>query len=539
MKKYFLSQYILGCLILLGFAVTFSSCEDEANDWGVDGSQSQMFTPVKFEPSRIAATSVDLAFSGVPNAKSYVIEISQDSLEFTNIISTVEILKENLVPDPNASGRDNYIVTIDNLESQVRYSARIKSISVDGLPDSKWAEGTFRTPSEQIVSEFTYGESSAILKWQPGLQVTHYIVSINDVEQKLPLTQENISAGELEITDLEPNTDYVIYITNGDRIRGRAAFKTYPKVSGDGEKFYLAGDEDIVEYLNALTAEQVVLVLPAGSRYEIGDAWTLPAHITSLTLWGLPATDEPKAYLNVKEIKLDASVTNFKIWIQNMIVEGTNASADYLMNDNPSSDRTISDFRIENSDISAVRGIFRMRNKLTVQNITIDNCIINNIGSYGVVSQDAATVVIGDINIKNSTVYNINNTNVMAFKGITSSLVVEHCTFYNAQAKDRYFANFDNNAANIPATFRVSDCIFSAPDASVTVRGTNPKIDSQYVFGSYRTNDYTVAANYPLTGVLDYSKSSADLFENVSEGNFKIKDISIGGDAQPGDPRWW
>lgn len=541
MKKYFLSKYIIGCLLLTGATLGFTACEDDANDWGVDDSKAQMFTPVTFETSKISATAVDLAFSTVPNAKSYIVEYSKDSLQFSAIVGNMELLADDLIVDSTSTNK-RYLVPLKDLDAATRYSARIKATSNNGLPESKWAEVTFKTPSEQVFNPVTaITGSSALLSWEPGIAVTHiYLLMENGPLTEITLTPENISTGKLTLNDLKENTNYAVVIYNNEIKRGSIIFKTDEKIPEDGVWHELKATDNIVDYLNNVSDEKVVLILPAGSSYEIGAAWELPAQIKHLILWGRSSeTGDAKAVINFKEIKLAASVTEFAFRIHNMTVTGTDASADYVMNDNPSKARTITEFKLDGCDISSFRGVFRMRGVLTVNNIEIDNCIINNIGSYGVVISDAAAVSAGNISLTNSTVYNINNGDVMKFKSKVSSISIKASTFYNAQSKDRYLLSFDGKAANLPSSLGVNRCLFAGADASVTVRGTNPKMDGQFVFNSYKTSDYVVADNYPLLGVEDYSKTSSDLFENPEEGNFKIKDISIGGDAQPGDPRWW
>ena len=96
MKNKFSIKNIISSLLILGLTLGFSSCED-VNDWGVDDSFNRMFSPVTFETAQVGATSVSLRFSSVPNAQSYVIEFSKDSLQFTTITNTVEILADDIV----------------------------------------------------------------------------------------------------------------------------------------------------------------------------------------------------------------------------------------------------------------------------------------------------------------------------------------------------------------------------------------------------------------------------------------------------------
>lgn len=537
MKKNFLIKNILSCLFILGLTISFTSCED-VNDWGTDDSYNRMFSPVTFETARVGATSVDLRFSSVPNAQSYIVEFSQDSLEFKTITNTVEILAQDIVLDSTSTSKV-YLTTVKKLDPEMRYSARMKVTSNNGLPESRWVTLTFKTTGEQImnaVSNIT--ESSATLTWELESDVTHILLSGGGLDKKqIALSASDVSESKFELSGLKENTGYSVEIYNGDRKKGSKTFTTAQKISGDGKRYTMTGTENIVDFLNGITDSEVVLVIPSTAKFEIGDAWILPAHIKSLTLWGLAG--EGQAAISFKEIKLDNAVSTFKIWIHNMKVTGTDASADYVMNDNPSAARTISEFKIDNCIVTAFRGVLRMRAALTVGKIDMDNCLISNIGSYGVITIDAGTVSAGSISLTNSTVYKINNTTLITCKSKPSSLKIDNCTLFDVVGKDKYIVNFDGKAANIAGTFSINNCLFGASDASISTRATNPKIESTFVYDSYKTNEYTVASGYPLTGVLDYNNTSTNLFTDPANGNFKIKDTNIGGGRQPGDPRWW
>lgn len=539
MKNNFLLKNILSCLFILGLTICFTSCED-VNDWGTDGSYNRMFSPVTFETAKVGATSVDLRFSSVPNAKSYVIEFSKDSLEFKAITNTVEILAEDIVLDSTSTSKV-YLTTVKKLDPEMRYSARMKATSNNGLPESLWVTLTFKTSGEQIlnaVSNIT--ESSATLTWEAEAEVTHLLLSGGGLSKKeITLSASNIAESKFDLSDLKQNTSYTVEIYDGSRKKGTKSFMTAQRISGDGKRYFMTGTENIVDFLNGITDSEVVLVIPSTAKFAIGDVWTLPAHIKSLTLWGLVGAVEGQAAISFKEIKLDNTVSTFKLWIHNMKVTGTDASADYVLNDNPTGARTISEFKIDNCLVTAFRGVLRMRAALTVGKIEIDNCLISNIGSYGVITIDAATVAVGSISMTNSTVYKINNTTLITCKSKPSSLKIDYCTLYDVVGKDKYIVNFDGKAANVAGTFTINNCLFGASDATISTRATNPKIESTFVYDSYKTNDYSVASGYPLTGVLDYDNTSANLFTDPVNGNFKIKDTNIGGEKQPGDPRWW
>ena len=210
---------------MLGLTLGFSSCED-VNDWGVDDSFNRIFSPVTFETAQVGATSVSLRFSSVPNAQSYVIEFSKDSLQFTTITNTVEILADDIVLDPNSTSK-LYLATVKKLDPESRYSARMKVTSNNGLPESRWVTLTFKTSGEQIfdaVSNIT--ESSATLTWEAEAEVTHIILSSGGTKKQIDLSPSNITESKLELSDLKENTSYTVEIYNGDRKKGTKSFTT-------------------------------------------------------------------------------------------------------------------------------------------------------------------------------------------------------------------------------------------------------------------------------------------------------------------------
>lgn len=524
--------FLIG-VILLGS----TSCED-TNDWGVDGDQNRTFSPVVFELVKPGATFADVRFSKVTNAQSYIIEISQDSLEFATIVDKTEVLAEQAVDDSTSVGKNLYLTTLKKLEPETRYSARIKVTSDKNLPESKWATVTFKTITEQIldaVSAIT--ASSATLIWESGLEVTHITYVGNGKKTEIKLTPQNITEGKLVLTGLAEYTSYTVQIFNNEKKRGTRIFQTEENLPEGAITYKLTGTENIVDYLSKVIDTKVTLVIPEGISFNIGSSWTLPAHIKELNIWGEPVVDKTQSKIIVKEIKLENSVSEFKFRIHNMEIEGIDPGNDYVMNDNPSTPRTISEFKLDKCTISNVRGVFRTRSVLTVEKIDIDNCIIHTIGSYGVLSIDDAKVIVTDVDVKNSTIYNITNTNAFTFKSKANQFKVSNCTFYNAIGKDKYLANF-NGAANVPSVFGMSNCII-ANSLDVEIRGTSPKITGEYVTNSYKTNEITISTGYPMGGLLDYNNTSAKLFQDPANSNFKIIDPTIGGGTQPGDSRWW
>ncbi len=118
-------------LILLAATITSllpTACEDKIDPLLTELEVNRAFSPTGLT-ARIRNHRND--------AQHYVVEFSQDSLEFTNIILTRTVMPDE-IPIQETFGGDT------------RYSARVKAVSNSGKADSKWATVTIRTEPENI-----------------------------------------------------------------------------------------------------------------------------------------------------------------------------------------------------------------------------------------------------------------------------------------------------------------------------------------------------------------------------------------------------
>ena len=87
--------------ILLGvLAFSAVACQEDANDWGIEPGHDRLFRTTEFKVAdNTSPTSIMLSYRGITDASKYIFEFSKgDSLEFTNIVKTVEILADTLTP---------------------------------------------------------------------------------------------------------------------------------------------------------------------------------------------------------------------------------------------------------------------------------------------------------------------------------------------------------------------------------------------------------------------------------------------------------
>ncbi len=555
MKYNNLLKYLLGCFLAAIVVLNFSSCVDD-DDWDIDGSHSRMFRPVTFETDVVGATAVTLRFSKINGAQSYIIELSEDSLAFTNIVRTVELLADTMTFD-NSSSTPKYIAEISRLKASTQYSARIKTTSKkDGIAESEWATLAFKTKGENIlesVQSSDVTDHSVALRWPAGSEVTHIVLtpSLGEVIT-VTLLQDDINAGMKLIDGLTADMPYIAEIYNGETKRGERSFTTNESIPTDGVTYYLSGGEDIVAYLNNITDNKIILVFPVGSSYVAG--WTndqgqaqttlpLNDNVREITFWG---PDNGLASLQMTSIKL--GIATSKMVFRNMELKGTSNAGDYVVNE--STTHNVSEYTFEGCNIHTFRGVLRMQNTANaslINKVKINNCIVHDIGGYGVVNGAVAGAALRyeNVSIENSTFYDIQEILCAFYTPVVNSFTVKNCTFYNAIGNGRYIVNFNNDVMNIPPTFELVNCIFGKfyyignYVDNTSARATNPKITNPFVSESYNTTDFILNTGYPLSGVTDYNGSSTNLFQDPQNANFKIKDTSFAGYGVAGDPRWW
>lgn len=111
------------------FSVLLISCNVDETDQEL--IPERLFRPVQFT-AEIDGTTVVLSWLPVA-AAYYSVELSNDSLQFLDILQTFQI-----------EGKSD--ILIENLFENTRYSARIKAVSnLDGVKDSGYKNITFVT----------------------------------------------------------------------------------------------------------------------------------------------------------------------------------------------------------------------------------------------------------------------------------------------------------------------------------------------------------------------------------------------------------
>lgn len=98
----------------------------------------------------------------------------------------------------------------------------------------------------------------------------------------------------------------------------------------------------------------------------------------------------------------------------------------------------------------------------------------------------------------------------------------------------------DYGSKNVTNGITVTNCIFGVgKGGSTTLRdiktGSGTAVNAS---NNYRTSDYVSAGTNDLPNIITYSKPSTQLWEDPTNGDFKIIDASFPGKSNTGDPRW-
>ncbi|RRN77639.1 DUF5123 domain-containing protein, partial [Pseudoxanthomonas sp. SGD-10] len=142
---------------------------------------------------------------------------------------------------------------------------------------------------------------------------------------------------------------------------------------------------------------------------------------------------------------------------------------------------------------------------------------------------------INNIEVTNSTFYNIGIGLIVHTNADAASLLVDNCTFYDITRGDnnsRYLISYGTKKL---ATATITNSIFSMTKNSNA--GGILIADSYTSTNNYQTADYIVARD-GIKGAANYAQASTELFENPSAADFTIKDGAFAGKLSAGDPRW-
>ncbi len=531
--------------MLVAMALAMSSCEKKVNDWDVDPSHAGLFRSLSFETTNIGATDVEIGYTQTVSANKYVFEFSKDSLEFNEIVKTVEILADTLTPfaPSTTPTRVVYRTIFEDLDGTSPYSVRMKGINTETGQESGYVELFFRTMAEQLFSGADISLDRITMHWPATDNVTHIVVTdpINDDSEvkRVDLTASDKTEGAVTITDLQPGKMYAISIYNDDVLRGTRVLVT-SGISG-GDIIPVSPGDDIPAMVAAALAagkQNIILNFSGDQPYALGSV-TLPSGINSVSLTGTANADGKNPVLQISSFKLSDAQYG-RVIFENVDIHAINGSS-FLITSEQAGMQTMGYWFINCYIEGFGNGVVRLNNAVNVNRIEFANCRVHKNGGWGVVNVGGSEAVVDSIKFTNSTLTDL-STQLMDVRVAVKKIVVQNCTFYNQNAAMSQLLRFDTN--RLPLELQAGNNIISGTNSGAKLNATsydhaNFGLPVSFA-GSYRTNEFEIERDSRgFADITLFSGSAADLFVDPDAGDFRIKPGNgFGGRGTAGDPRW-
>jgi len=508
------------------FSLIFVGCKDNIDPLVEKLDFSRVFTPLNLKVTIRNQTTAEIAWDTKADADSYVVEISEDSLAFTNIVKTITVTSEEIP----------FSILLDGA---TRYSVRIKGVSKTGLADSKLSAIVFKTDAENIISPLAGVDiqgSSVTIKWPAGSEVSHFLIIPGNVERII--TDQEKVAGVATIIGLTGETAYSVTLYKGTKQRGAVTFTTLSVPN-------VFPEDDLSAIISAAQQGDKLVLFP-------GEYLVYTGSITinkSISIKGLYPDNKPIVHI---QFVLESGVQNVEI--KNIEMDGTYidkvTSAEAILGYAFQYNTTGANYgslnvvgcNIHDYDKSLFSGSASIVSSVT--SISMSNCKATNILTNSADCIDFRGGYLASLMLTNSTFVNcapardfvrLDNSSV-AFPGKVSNVLINHCTLYKVSptaGKRILYVRFVDNI------LKVTNSII----AETAGLYTNQSLSAQ---PQCSMNNYFNAPAF-ITGGTDLAGTKFDLsgnhtvlnpgFVDPANGNFKLANQTLI-DNNIGDPRW-
>jgi hypothetical protein len=514
-----------------------------SNDDEVKDDADRLFSPVELS-TNFDGTTVTLTWLPITGAVSYDVDLSRDSLDFTNDVQSFSDVEEATLVIPDLMGGE-------------RYSVRVKANAENSAKDSKFTEITFVTPSENILYQLQgedVGSNDVNLSWDPEKAVTKIVITpaAGGTPLEFELAEADKTAGEKFCDGLEGETDYVAEIFNGEAKRGAVSFKTQIDI---GDATLIQEGDDLIAIINEAGSGTFVV---EGGEYNVSSG---EMELTgSTTIKALNAAAKPVIYgavyiggngsyllenLDFSGYTID--VETGELNMEDRLSYATRVTTDVVTQ----GELIVKDCSFTNFDRSLLRGTEGGAfDKVEFDNIVVDNVTLGNNEFI-----DLRSCAVGQVTLKNSTVSNssvgrhfMRCDDIAGFTG--QVITIENCTFHNiAMPANRFlYIRVVDNQATVKNNVFSQMAVANESDPEVNWDGAEfrvddpatgfPVIDFNYFYKAGKLAEYEVNGPNNITDN-DGDSPFAD-FEN---GDFTVdvnSDIRTSGEGNGamGDPRW-
>lgn len=515
--------YLLG----LATAALTSACSDQSDEiLSID--YDRLFAPINVEARIVNQVNARLSWAAVNGAASYTIEVfANDSLTFAG--SPVKTI-------PGISFTDlPYIVT--GLEGETKYSARIQAIG-ETITESKWSGVYFKTDAEQIFSAVIEEDLSATgvtLRWTAGETATEIVVNPGNIRHTV--TAGEIAAGAATIEGLASETTYTARLMNGTKTRGTVNFTTLVDLGG---AIAVNPEDNFVAMLEAAEEGDAFAFYPGTYTAPLSEGKVGKINISkSIEIKAVRPSDRPV---------LNACITlndGASLSMRQIVLDGENTDGSQAFDFKTAA--TYGSLIIDDCEVrNFTKGFYYVNVAATIDEITINNCLIHNIECSGGDMFDCRSGYIKALNITNSTVWNSCAARDFVryddasgnFAGAAPVITIENCTLdgvSNNSSRRLFYVRFKGNSIRF-----ANNLVSNMPNCG---RGFSDNASTAEP--SFSNNNYFNTANLvSLSGEGKgrfYDTSGTTLnpsYTDAANGDFTLgnEDLSY---KLVGDPRWY
>ncbi|MDR1343548.1 MAG: fibronectin type III domain-containing protein [Prevotellaceae bacterium] len=530
-----LQQFAIYSLLLIAAVscLTMQACKEEDS---ITEEAPRIFRPTGLF-TKVTETSVTVTWNAMPDATSYTVEVSKDSLLFESIIDRYVVTDLTYTLDDLDGGTENGIV----------YSVRVRANSADMEHDSKLVHTTFTIKPENLFKGYysrVTGLGTLSISWTPGKTVTSVRLTPSSGEaETYTISATEMSSGTKTIDNV-PNDAYTVDLYNDDIRRGSMSAKMFGDV-------FLAGGADLSAAI-AAAADNAVIVLASGATPFAASDINLPANKT-VRIVGAHAED--RAVLQPSEGKnVFVLADNSNLFVENLEFDGQypDNQSQYGINHGTAvifGTVAFENCLIRNFGRSAVR---LNHGSAYVDTVRLNRCIFRNMGSngnYSLVQTNVAGAKMDVVEITSCTMQDVSggvmyNAGAVAF----SSFTLQNCTFYDVFVNQNQ-GFFRSVAAAVPATSTIEGVIVGKLKLNTGVvrlfdqgAANGAPATSSNNYKTYGKNeedkgDCWLNSSYAME-VQEYARLSTDLWVDPENGDFHFKDVGFSGAATAGDTRW-
>lgn len=521
MKKHILPVACMAALLMAGGVI--SSCSDIDPVHSLE--LSRVLSPTNLSVRIRNSVNLELSWDAMDKATSYTVEVYQgETAEGTPVFTQEGI---------NA---DTYTVKAGLLGETVYY-VQVKAVG-EGIADSKWTGMKVTTDAEQIFKAVDAAEithHSVVIRWIDGMmtnadagnKVTVTPVSDASAALEYTVTNEDVTNGYVTIDGLTQDTEYQAVMKRGSVTRGTVNFKTRIDT---GDMIPIDEGANLAEELAKAKEGDAFVLL--GSSYTLTEDFELTK---SISLTSIDPTNKP--IISGGRFIFTSDVASFSM--SNIIFDVENNYGNFI----EAKGGSLGSLTLEGCEIKNTNNNMIYSNAAAnFGTITVNNCIISNIGDGGDGVFDIRKGTVASVTLTNSTITDVKRTFIRI--EVPTDFTMTNCTLYNVATVD----NSNNRGLFSLAkgkTLNVENCLFYGIGLESPTIGVNSGVwgrsDKMKATATYANNYYFNCPN--LWSNLykdDYSSVATELdpqFTDAANGDFTVQSQDLK-DNQVGDPRW-